>query len=161
MWLARKHVTKGVNNTAEYNVKAHYRSYVITTSRNLLVRYEACPKAKNRVFGSRYWEYSIIRCRVLVLVYIYRAPFVFRGFHDRVSAQIKVINDWRYSLGFLIQSTQPKACYLKIDHNIYTARHLRLNICSPSVNRLCTSHEVRFQRKNYFFVVWLVKSLIT
>ena len=47
MWLARKYVTKGVNNTAEYNVKAHYRSYVITTSRNLLVRYAAYPKAKN------------------------------------------------------------------------------------------------------------------
>jgi hypothetical protein len=43
MWLARKHVTKGVNNIAEYN----YRSYVITTSRNLLVRCAAYNKAKN------------------------------------------------------------------------------------------------------------------
>jgi hypothetical protein len=47
MRLARKHVTKGVNNTVEYNVKAHHRSYVITTSRNLLVRYVAYLKAKN------------------------------------------------------------------------------------------------------------------
>jgi hypothetical protein len=47
MWLAKKRVTKGVNNTAEYNIKAHYRSYVITTSRNLLVRCAAYPKAKN------------------------------------------------------------------------------------------------------------------
>jgi len=47
MWLARKHVTKGVNNAAEYNVKVHYRSYVITISRNLLVRCAAYPKAKN------------------------------------------------------------------------------------------------------------------
>jgi hypothetical protein len=42
MWLARN-VTKGVNNIAEYN----YRSYVITTSRNLLVRCAVYNKAKN------------------------------------------------------------------------------------------------------------------
>jgi hypothetical protein len=45
MWLARKRVTKGVNNTAEYIVKTHYCSYVITISRNLLVRFAAYPKA--------------------------------------------------------------------------------------------------------------------
>ena len=49
MCLARKHVTKGANNTAEYNVKVHYGSYVITISRNLLARWAAYPKARNLI----------------------------------------------------------------------------------------------------------------